>query len=142
MAKPGELLYVSFGSELLFESSLPHGDALVTIKTYDGGIFRHKVLSAVLAQGYWEVAPGWEPAVKNRYFIRTNDGQTILAIFRLVEDREKQRVAELIWQNNKWEPTDVLIGMLIKGEMGLEEANQLVINELAPYVDTSEYQFE
>jgi hypothetical protein len=77
---------------------------------------------------------------KSRYFFKVRNETEVLAVYRLVEDDENQRIHELLWGKNSWESTDTLIKMLISGEMDLEEVTEAVVRYVTPYVDCSEFE--
>ena len=80
--------------------------------------------------------------VIDRFFIRTNARNEILGIYRLVHNEKEQWVRELIWNNEKWIQTDNLIRMLIGLDIGLDEVEKDIINQVSPEVDTSTYVLE
>ena len=75
----------------------------------------------------------------DRYFYKIDKSGEIKVIYRLIKDDSRKIVRELKWESNSWVTTQDLIKMIIDGDMNLEEVTKSQIDQITPFVDTSEY---
>ncbi len=67
----------------------------------------------------------------SRYFARRN-GDRVIGICRLAIDDDKRTLLEQIWTATGWQPTEIVMRALTKGDTDLDEITEDQAREIYP----------